>query len=328
MIINRTPLRISLVGGGTDLPAFYQNHGAGAVVSFAINKYIYLSMHPYFERTRFMLKYSKSENVERVEDIEHRIIRQVFMDYYIEGVDFNSSADIPAGTGLGSSSAFTVGIAQLCSVFSGRYHSKEYLASYACEVEINKLGDPIGKQDQYASAYGGINYFRFESDESVTVEKICINSQQTALLESNLLLFYTGVARSAARVLKEQRDNTVAIPNRALALKKMVQLAEELKVDLNKGNIDAVGEAMHRGWMYKRELASGITNPILDEYYTKAMRAGALGGKLLGAGGGGFFLFYVPKDRRENVKHALGDLLEVPFTIDKNGATVIYYEEF
>lgn len=325
MIITRTPFRISLVGGGSDLPEYYRENG-GAVVSFTIDKYVYLSMHPMFNRERTFLKYSQVEEVARVEDIRHRIVRQVFLDYGIKGVDFNSSADIPAGTGLGSSSAFTVGLARLCDAYVGRYHSQADLAAYACEVEIEKLGEPIGKQDQYACACGGLNHIRFEPDGQVLVEKIILARENLEKLESRLALFYTGLTRAAGDILKEQRENTRIQESKREVLGEMVRLAGRLRVDLSRGNIDAVGSALREGWEMKREMASGITSPEIDSWHAAALEAGALGGKLLGAGGGGFLLFYAPQDKMAGVRRALSRLMEVKFHIDRLGSATIYYD--
>jgi D-glycero-alpha-D-manno-heptose-7-phosphate kinase len=272
------------------------------------------------------LKYSKSELVDNIDQIQHKIIRQVLKDYEINGIDFNSSADIPAGTGLGSSSAFTVGLINLCNAYTWKYMNKEEIANLACEIEINKLGEPIGKQDQYICAIGGLNYISFHQDDSVTVEKVYIDYAKRTYLEKNLLMFYTGVTRSASEILIEQKNNTSMDRSKIENLHKMVQLAGELKKELLKGNINAMGEALHAGWMYKRELASGISSEQIDYYYDLAMKNGATGGKLLGAGGGGFLLFYVKEYYQEKVRKALKDLKELEFHFDHTGTSIIYYD--
>lgn len=325
MIITRTPFRVSLAGGGSDLPDYYRRHG-GAVLSFAIDKYMYLSMHPSFRRHGFLLKYSQVEDAERVEDIRHRVIRQVFADYGIDGVDFNSAADVPAGTGLGSSSAFTVGLALLCDVFTGRRQTNDQLAAYACEVEIEKLGDPIGKQDQYACAHGGVNFIRFNPDDSVAVEKVFLTPAKTAELENNLAMFYTGVTRSAGSILADQKQNMKKGGDEVDAVGKLVALAEELEKELHRGNVDAVGDNLDRGWRRKKEMAAGISNPAIDDLHARAMRAGATGGKLLGAGGGGFLLFYAPGGKMDAVRRELAELTELPFRMEKTGATLAFYD--
>lgn len=326
MIITRTPFRVSLAGGGSDLPDYYRHNEGGAVLSFAINKYMYLSMHPNFRGSGFLLKYSQVENVEHVAQIRHRVIRQVFHDYGIDGVDFNSAADVPAGTGLGSSSSFTVGLALLCDVFTGRRRNNDELAAYACEVEIEKLGDPIGKQDQYACAHGGINFIRFNPDDSVNVEKIFLPPAKAHELENNLGMFYTGIARSAGSILTQQKENMATDSRESKAVGELVHLAEQLRKELHLGNIDALGEILAEGWTHKKEVASGISSPFIDGLYAKALAAGATGGKLLGAGGGGFLLFYAPKGRMTAVREALAELQELPFRLEKTGTSLAFYD--
>jgi D-glycero-alpha-D-manno-heptose-7-phosphate kinase len=325
MIITRTPLRISFAGGGSDLKEYYLNHG-GSVLSVAINKYIYLSMHPFFHGNKYFLKYSQNELVDNVNDIQHRIIKQVFKDYNISGVDFNSSADIPSGTGLGSSSSFTAGLANLCSAYTNHYMSREDIGKYACEVEIDKLKEPIGKQDQYACAVGGLNFIKFNQDDTVSVEKIILENQKIQQLENNLLMFYLGTTRSASEILTEQKKNTINDPQKVKTLHKMVALSEDLKFELLNNNIDSMGEILHTGWMYKKELATKISNERIDYYYNQGIKNGATGGKLLGAGGGGFLLFYVKEGYHEKVKEALKDLEEIEFKHNFEGTKVIHYD--
>lgn len=326
MIITRTPLRISFAGGGSDLPVYYLKHG-GAVVSTSINKYVYLSIYPYFHQNGYLLKYTRSEHVSTIKEIQHPILHQVFKDFNVKGVDFNSCADIPSGTGLGSSSAFTVGLALLCNTYTeGRYISREELAAYACDVEINKLGDPIGKQDQYACAVGGLNFIQFHPDESVTIEKLCLCREGKERLQKNLLLFYTGTTRAAMEILAEQKDNTMNNVQISETLSQMVNLAFELRKALLNNNINIMGEILHENWELKRQLASGVTNEKIDNWYKKALYAGAIGGKLLGAGGGGFLLFYVQEENHNRVRRALSDLREIDFTFDQVGATIVYQQ--
>ena len=207
MIITRTPFRISFAGGGSDLANYYEKFG-GAVISTAIDKYIYLSMHPYFFKDGYFLKYSQVEDVHDINDIKHRIVKEVFKLYNIRGVDFNSSADIPSGTGLASSSAFTAGLINLCNAYNETYMNKEDIAEQACHVEIDLLGEPIGKQDQYACACGGLNFITFETSGKVNVEKVFLTTAGYKRLENNLLMFYTGQTRAAGDILKEQKKNT------------------------------------------------------------------------------------------------------------------------
>ena len=325
MIITRTPFRISFAGGGSDLREYYSKYDA-SVLSVTINKYVFLSMHPYFNQNGYFLKYSKNELVESVNSIEHKIIRQIFGDYKIKGVDFNSSADIPAGTGLGSSSAFTSGLITLCNAYTSKYMSPKNVAEHACSIEIDKLKEPIGKQDQYSCTFGGMNFIRFFQDDTVGVEKIVMNSKKRLELENNLLMFYLGTTRSARSVLTEQKTNTVKNVDSIKFLKKIVTLSEALKYELQVGNIDALGDVLHSGWNYKKELASQITNETIDYYYDLALKNGATGGKLLGAGGGGFLLFYVVGEKQDAVRAALQDLDELPFEFDNEGTKVIYYD--
>lgn len=322
MIITRTPFRVSFAGGGSDLKDYYQNYG-GAVLSTTINKYIYLSMHPYFQKDGYFLKYSNLECVDNVYKIQHRIIKQILDDYKIKGIDFNSSADIPSGTGLGSSSAFTAGLINLCNIYTEKYMKKAEIANYACKIEIDKLKEPIGKQDQYACAIGGLNFISFNQDDIVTTEKIILDNYKSNKLQNNLLMFYTGSDRSASTILKEQKEN-IADSKKIKSLQKMVELAYELKDELLRGNIDCFGEILHKGWLYKKELSSQISNEKIDYYYNLAMQNGASGGKLLGAGQNGFLLFHVEENNQKQLRVALKNLKELDFKFENIGTTVIY----
>jgi D-glycero-alpha-D-manno-heptose-7-phosphate kinase len=322
MIITRTPLRISFAGGGSDMAEFYRQH-SGAVLSVALAKYVFLSMHPYFHEQKIFLKYSHSELVDSIEQIQHRIIHEVFSTYDIKGVDFNSSADVPAGTGLGSSSSFTVGLINLCNAYTGRRMTPAELAEAACQVEIERLHEPIGKQDQYAAAFGGMNLIQFHPDESVRVERITMAPRAYQQLQRNLVMYYLNQTRAAAKVLREQKNNIRSDPRKVGNLRKMVELARELFLALSRGDLDAMGAILHAGWMYKKELAKGISNERIDHYYEVARRNGAQGGKLLGAGGCGFLLFYAAEGEQERLRRALSDLQEVPVAFDDYGSTLI-----
>lgn len=326
MIISRTPFRISFAGGGSDLRDYYQHYG-GAVLSATIDKYVYLSVHPYFNAEKFFLKYSSNELVENVKDIKHRIIRQVFTNLNMSGVDFNSSADIPSGTGLGSSSAFTSGLINLTYAYLGKYISREDIAKEACAVEIQQLKEPIGKQDQYACAIGGLNFIEFKENEQVVINKFCLDTEIQKQLEDSLMMFYLGNTRSASAILTEQRQNIIADKSKNENLHKMVQLANDLKRDLLENQIDNFGQILHTGWIYKKELAKQISNPQIDYYYEKARKAGAEGGKLLGAGGGGFLLFYVKPENQNEVRNVLTDLKELPFQFDFSGSTIVFSDQ-
>ena len=322
MIISRTPLRVSFCGGGSDLPAFYREHG-GAVLSMAITRYVYLSMHAYFESDGFILKYSKLERPTTVGDIEHRIVRQVFSDYGIKGVDFNSSADVPAGTGMGSSSAFTVGLLNLCNAYLGRYEDRAVLARKACEIEIDKLGEPIGKQDQYGCALGGINFIQFHPDDSVSHEVVPISRASRRRLEDGLAMFYLGGTRSASEILRGQSDASRSDQVVTDNLKAMVEQSRQLRSEIVR-NVDVLGPYLHEGWERKRALSSMVTNPFIDRTYQRARNAGATGGKLLGAGGAGFLLVYAPDGAIEEVRKELAEFKVYDVNLDPIGTTIIY----
>lgn len=321
MIITRTPFRMSFAGGGSDIASFYEKHG-GCVLSTSLNKYMYISIHPSFEAMDTVLKYSQTETVKDIEQVNHRYFKEVLQLLRIKGVEITSTADVPAGTGLGSSSSFTVGLLHALYSYKGKFVSKEKLARKACEIEIERLKNPIGKQDQYAAAYGGLNFYEFNKDGSVFVNPIIMRNGLYDQLEKNLMMFYTGQLHSASEILKEQSSNVTQGDKEQNQIE-MCELARELRTELQHNNIDAMGEILDEGWKLKRTLANGISNPIIDECYEKALRAGAIGGKLLGAGGGGFLLFYVPENRQSEVRSAV-NLPQMPFKFDRQGSTVIY----
>ena len=324
MIITRAPFRVSFCGGGSDLPSFYEQYG-GCVLSTSIKKYMYLTIHNNFYKDQIVLKYSKTEIVDKYDDIDHKYFKQCLKDFNIQGVEISSVADIPAGTGLGSSSSFTVALLHLLHTYQGEYVSKYKLAKEACEVEIKKLGQPIGKQDQFAAAFGGLNYYEFKPNGFVNVEPIIMLPESYKKLEDNLLMFYLGGTHSASKILKEQSTN-IKSTDKAAVQNEMCDITRLLKEELQKNNIDAMGEMLHRNWMLKKSLASGISNPIIDETYEKAMNAGALGGKLLGAGGAGFMIFYVPDKSQNKVRSALSSLREMDFEMDNSGASIIHID--
>lgn len=322
MIISRTPLRVSFCGGGSDLPDFYREHG-GAVLSMSISRYVYLSMHEYFEPEGFILKYSSLETPKLVDEIQHRIVRQVFSDYGVDRVDFNSSADVPAGTGLGSSSAFTVGLLNLVNAYQGRFVGRSSLAAKACEVEIDKLGEPIGKQDQYGCALGGLNFIEFHEDDSVTSEAVPLTLENRRRLEQGLTMYYLGGTRSASALLKEQAQQLKS-SNRALGtMKAMVRQAHGLRAEIAH-DVDVLGAYLHEGWERKRSLANGISNSVVDDVYAQALKAGAMGGKLLGAGDSGFLLLYAPDEAGERVRDELREYRAYDVRLDSIGTSIIY----
>ncbi|MBQ7141167.1 MAG: GHMP kinase [Bacilli bacterium] len=322
MIITRTPFRVSLCGGGSDLPSFYEKHG-GCVLSTTIKKYMYITVHPSFDN-KIALKYSKTEIVEKRNEIEHNYFRQCLNDFNISGVEITSIADIPQGTGLGSSSSFTVGLLNALYCYKREYVSKEKLASEACEVEIDKLKNPIGKQDQYAAAYGGLNFYKFNKDGSVDVTPVLMNKESYNKLEDNLIMLYVGGIHSASEILKEQSKNVTSAKDKENNLLEMCKMTEKLKYELENNNIDYVGETLHKSWLLKKTLAKGISNPEIDKYYDLAIKNGATGGKLLGAGGCGFLLFYVPCENQEKFREAMKELKEVEFKFDHQGSVPIF----
>lgn len=321
MIITRTPFRMSFAGGGSDIASFYEQHG-GCVVSTSINKYMYISVHPSFKGIETVLKYSQTEIVKELDDIEHKYFKEILEMLGLHGVEISSTADVPAGTGLGSSSSFTVGLLHALYSYKGKFVSKEKLAQKACEIEIGRLGNPIGKQDQYAAAYGGLNFYQFNKDGSVFVEPIIMKNEAISQLDRNLIIFYTGQLHSASAILKEQSGN-ITVGDKEKNQLKMCELARELRDELQHNNIDAMGDILHQNWILKKTLASGISNPAIDECYEIAIKHGALGGKLLGAGGGGFLLFYVPENRQDEVRRNM-PIPEMHFNFDKQGSSVIY----
>ncbi len=323
MIITRTPFRVSLCGGGSDLPQFYQKHG-GCVISTTINKYMYITSHPSFDKNTTVLKYSKTETVHDINDIEHSIFRECLKKEGLEGLEITSIADVPQGTGLGSSSSFTVGLIKNLKCHKREYISKDDVAKDACEMEIDILKNPIGKQDQYAAAFGGLNFYQFNKDGSVDVEPILLGHQAYKQLEKNLIMLYVGGEHSASAILKEQGKNVTSASDKEEGQKRIVELTYELKYELEHDNIDAVGRILDENWKIKRTLANGISNPKFDEWYDRAINNGATGGKILGAGGSGFFLFYVPEENQEKFRNAMSDLKEMEFKFDHLGTTVIF----
>ena len=324
MIITKTPFRISFCGGGSDLPSFYEKFG-GCVLSTSINKYMYISIHPYFNPQQTVLKYSQSELVDDISKIKHSIFNCVLSDMNIKGVEITSTADVPAGTGLGSSSTFTVGLLHALHCYIGKYCSKASLAEQACNVEINKLGNPIGKQDQYAAAIGGLNFIRFNQDGTVSHEPIMMKAETYKSLQKNLLMFYLGTARSANSILVEQKQNMLD-ELKANNLLAMCDLAREMKTSLERNDLSNFGAILHENWKLKQTLASVISDSEINRVYEKGIKAGAKGGKLLGAGGGGFMLFYCEPEYQERLRMSLG-LKSMDFSFDRDGTSVIYIDD-
>jgi len=322
MIISRTPFRISFAGGGTDLQAYYKS-GYGAVISSTVDKYMYIHVNKRFDHT-IRVSYSKTEIVETVDEIRHPIVREALKLVGVtQGVEVTSAADVPAGTGMGSSSSFTVGLLNALYAYIGKHTDAETLASQACHIEIDILKEPIGKQDQYIAAYGGLQYIRFNADETVFVDPVICSKDIKSRLGDMLMMFYTGLIRSAGEILSKQSKET---GNKIEHLTKMRDLAGKMREILirDDNDLDKFGELLHEGWMLKRGIVSDISNDIINSYYERALKAGAIGGKLLGAGGGGFILLYCPQNKQENVRKELAELKELPFKLEPQGSKIIY----
>lgn len=325
MIISRTPLRMSFAGGGSDLPSFYRQFG-GAVVSTAIDKYVYVTVNPKFDNG-IRIAYSKNEEVACVAEIEHRLVKAAMQYLNIEGgLEITTIADIPSrGTGLGSSSSFMVGLLHALNAFKGVYVPAERLGADACHIEIDLCGEPIGKQDQYAAAYGGFNLVAFQQDESVIVTPIICNRNTVKTIEQNILVLYTGITRSASSLLKHQSDEMISNTAKQRAMQRMVELTYVLCDELQKNNATAFGEILHEGWMLKREMTAGISNGEIDSWYERARVAGAQGGKILGAGAGGFLMLYAPNESHAAICAALPELRPVPVGFEPMGSQIIFY---
>jgi D-glycero-alpha-D-manno-heptose-7-phosphate kinase len=321
VIVTQTPLRVGLVGGGTDLPSYYRQHG-GRVLNAAIDKYVYVIVKQRFDDDIY-LNYSRKEIVSQVEDIEHDLVREAMhMAGVRGGVEITTLADIPsAGSGLGSSSSVTVGLLHALFTYQGRQVSAEELADRACTIEIDRCGKPIGKQDQYAAAYGGICDLRFGPGDAVAAEPIRLCAEELREFQGQLMLFYTGITRVADTILGEQKAN---VSMRLAQLQELRELASQAVGGLRGGSPEVVGLAVGKSWEAKRQLATGISNPMLDEAVDTAMRAGATGAKLTGAGGGGFVLVVCPVQNQRAVRSALAPMRELPISIDPFGSRVIF----
>ena len=318
---------MSFVGGGSDLPVFYRKFG-GAVVSTAIDKFVYVSVNKKFD-DRIRVSYSKTEEVGSVEKIKHPLVREALKMLNIPGgIEITSIADIPArGSGLGSSSSFTVGVLHALHAFAYRYASAEQLARESCEIEIERCGEPIGKQDQFAAAFGGFNFIEFYPDDSVSIEPIICQRETMADLQDNTIVFYTGITRSASALLKTQQQVVASEKAKQKVLCRMVEFARELKAELQKNNVSAFGEIIHENWLLKRSLTRNISTTDIDRWYERARKAGAIGGKLLGAGSGGFLMFYAPRDRHEAITRALKDLRRIRLHFEPQGSKIIFVHD-
>ncbi len=324
MIVSCAPFRISFAGGGSDIPSFYRRH-RGAVLSCTIAKYIFITIHPYFDSSKYHLKYSRTELVDRVDDVVHPILREALKMLNIDGgIEIASVADLPSGTGLGSSSSFCVALLNGLHAHLNNFVSKERLAQEACTIEIDRLGEPIGKQDQYAAAYGGLNFIEFTRNDSVVLQPLSLPSDCVGELERSMLLFYTGEQRPARNILAPLNAAIANDRNKFDTVKRMVDLAYELRETLMSGNLDGFAECLHRGWLMKRSLTSDISTSTVDRLYESAIKNGALGGKLAGAGGGGFLVLYCPPERQDRVREALAGHQELPFRFDWAGTRILF----
>ena len=321
MIISQTPLRVSFCGGGTDLRAYYQ-HAPGAVTSTAINKHVYVTVNKAFEDI-IRVAYSRTEIVKDVDEIQHELVREALKIVGIRtGVEITTMADVPGkGTGLGSSSSVTVGLLNALYAFRGQHKSAETLAREACRIEIELVGEPIGKQDQYIAAYGGFQHITFNPDETVFVEPVISKKGVKEELQNNLLMFFTGLTRPANTVLSEQKKNT---SSRMETLDRMKKFALDARDSVRAGDIDGIGRLLHENWELKKKLAGSISSPEINSMYDKAKEAGAIGGKLLGAGGGGFLLFYARPEKHKNIRKALSSLREMEFRFEPQGSRIIF----
>lgn len=322
MIITKTPFRISFVGGGTDIIDYYKVD-YGAVISATINKYMYITVNKRFDDS-IRVSYSKTEIVDDVDELRHEIVKECLKLVGIKkGIEITSISDIPAGTGLGSSSSFTVGLINALFSYTGDHLSAKQMAELACKVEIDILKHPIGKQDQYAAAYGGINFFQFNKDETVFEEKIKFTDEDYKKMNRKLMMFWTGISRSADKILEKQKKNTkVKIENLNFMRNQVYELRNIIKTE---GFTKKFGEMLHEGWLKKKEITNGISSNQIDQKYELARQAGAVGGKILGAGGGGFLLLYCDEENQSKVRKAIG-LKEMNFRIEKYGSRVVYFE--
>ena len=324
MIITQTPYRVSFAGGGTDLPAFYK-HEAGAVLSMGVAHHMYVTVSPRFEKTT-RVAYTRVEIADGIDNIQHTIAREALRKTGLgDYLEITTVGDVPAGTGMGSSSSLAVGLLNALYAYKGQVTSPGLLAEQACEIEIDILGKPIGRQDQYAAAFGGVNYIRFNPDHSVDVEPVPVEASFLDALEKHIILLYTDQQRDADVILKKQSDGSA---DKMAVLRDMRDLAGELRTTMGGGgNLEDFGRILHEGWLLKRSLGFGISNAGVDGWYNVARANGAMGGKLLGAGGGGFLLIMAPPEKHDAIRTACGNPREIPFRIDRRGSRVIFISD-
>jgi len=326
MIISRTPFRISFVGGGTDLRAFYQKE-FGQVLSTAIDKYMYVAIKKQYDMVdyKYRINWSKVEFKNTIDEIEHPIVREALRVMEIDfPCEISTFADIPANSGLGSSSSFAVGLIHALYALKGKMIKKSEISSLAAEIEVDILNRNMGKQDHYAATYGDLNVLTFHSNDEISVEPLLVDKKIKSRLSSKLMLFYTGQTRDASEILEQQVKET---NNKFDVLKKMRNLVPSVSDSLVNNDLTTFGKLLHENWILKKSITSQISTGIIDEYYKKALNAGAIGGKLLGAGGGGFLLFYVEEENQSQVKEALSDLYSLNFSFDTAGTRITYYDQ-
>jgi len=321
MIIVQTPLRVSFFGGGTDFPSFFMEEG-GCVLSSAIDKFVFVTIKERFDK-KLRIGYTQTEMVDDIDEIQHELIREALRLIRIDhGVEITTMGDIPSeGSGLGSSSTVTVGALHAMYAYQGEIVTAERLAREACTIEIDTLKKPIGIQDQYIAAFGGLRFFQFLPSGEIKADKVHISPEAQRVLNDNFMLFFTGVSRRSSSILTEQKSN---IKDRKVELREIKQMAYQAREDIEKGDFDAIGELMHRSWELKKRLAGTVSNGSINEMYEAAQRAGAIGGKITGAGGGGFLLLCVPYECQNRVRTALKGLQELPFRLEADGTKVIF----
>jgi D-glycero-alpha-D-manno-heptose-7-phosphate kinase len=326
MIFVRAPLRMSFVGGGSDLPSFYRRNG-GAVLSTSINKYVYVAVNKKFDND-IRLSYSVTENIKKISQIKHPIVRHALNLLDIKnGIEISSISDIPShGTGLGSSSTFAVALLHALYAFKGINVSKEELGILSSHIEIDLCGEKIGKQDQYAAAYGGINLIEFNEDDTVNILPIKCKKETIKKIEESIIVFYTGRTRSASAILIKQSEN-MKEKDKIEMMSKMVSLSYDMKNLIENDDIEPIGELLDHNWQLKRHMSEGISDSQIDSWYKRGIGAGASGGKLLGAGNGGFIMFFAPKNKHHKIENALNELERIYFSFENNGSKILYNQK-
>jgi len=326
MIVSRTPLRMSFVGGGSDLPSYYKQKG-GAVLSTSIDKYMYVTVNQKFDND-IRLSYSMTENESNVQQIKHPIVRNTLELLDIQGgIEITSISDIPShGSGLGSSSSYTVALLHALYAYKGKSISKDELGRLSSHIEIDLCGDIIGKQDQYAAAFGGLNLIEFNEDDSVVVSPVICKPKTIKKMEDSIIVFYTGRTRIASTLLSKQSNN-MKQADKIKLMSNMVSLAYEMRSLLENDDIESLGELLDKNWQLKRQMTLGISDSQIDSWYSKGILAGATGGKLLGAGNGGFIMFFAPKEKHTDIIKAMKDLQRVPFSFDNCGSKIVFSDQ-